>query len=153
MGFQLSGLPIEPFLPLFGQPEAALRRRNVRRLPAEAGFPCRITLRDAEPGEPVLLLSHAHLAAATPYRASGPIFVRESARETAVFTGVVPPEMRQRLFSVRGYDDTGMMLDADVAEGTALEALIARLLANPHIGYLHLHHARRGCYACRADRV
>lgn len=153
MGFQLSGLPIEAFTPLFGQSDAVLRRQNVLRLVAGPGFPCRLSLRDAAPGEPVLLLSYPHLTGPTPYRATGPIFVRETARETAVITNTVPPDMRPRLYSVRGYNDAGMMLDADVAEGTALEPLIERLFENSQIAYLHLHHARRGCYACRADRA
>lgn len=153
MGFQLSGLPVEAFAALFGQTDEALRRQNIHRLPAGPGFPCRISLRDADPGEPVLLLSFSHLSMATPYRASGPIFVRENAKTTAIFTDEVPPDMRHRLYSVRGYDHAGMMIDADVADGAVLETLINRLFQNPQISFLHLHHARRGCYACRADRA
>ena len=153
MGFQLSGLPVEAFAYLFGLPDDALRRQNVQRLVAEPSFPCRLSLIDAAVGEPVLLLSYEHLPVASPYRASGPIFVRETARETAVFTNEVPFDMRKRLFSVRGYDEAGEMLDADVAEGTVLETLIERLFENRQISYLHLHHARRGCFACRADRA
>jgi hypothetical protein len=44
------------------------------------------------------------------------------------------------------------MLDAQVAPGTELEALIGRLFADPAVAWLHLHHARRGCFACRVDR-
>jgi hypothetical protein len=44
------------------------------------------------------------------------------------------------------------MLDAEVIEGTLLEALIARFLGNANVAYLHVHNARRGCYACRVDR-
>ena len=153
MGFQLSGLPVEAFSHLFGLPDEDLRRRNIQRLAAEPSFPCRISLIDAAPGEPVLLLPYEHLPVASPYRASGPIFVRETVRETAVFTNEVPHDMRKRLFSVRGYDEAGMMLDADVVEGPVLETLIERLFENQRISYLHLHHARRGCFACRADRA
>jgi len=153
MGFQLSGLPVAAFSALFGQPDEALHRLNILRLAAEPGFPCRLSLRDAEPGEPVLLLGYDHLPVATPYRSSGPIFIREDAVETAVFINEVPHDMRRRLYSVRGYDEAGMMIDADVSEGGVIEALIERLFADERISYLHLHHARRGCYACRADRA
>ena len=44
------------------------------------------------------------------------------------------------------------MHDADVVDGTQLEATIERLFADPRIAYLHAHNARRGCYACRIDR-
>ena len=153
MGFQLSGLPAEAFSHLFGLPDDDLHRQNVQRLVAEPSFPCRLSLIDAAPGEPVLLLSYDHLSVASPYRSSGPIFVREAVRETAVFTNKVPFDMRKRLYSVRGYDEAGIMLDADVVEGNVLETLIERLFENPQISYLHLHHARRGGSACRADRA
>ena len=44
------------------------------------------------------------------------------------------------------------MRDAEVVEGDALEALIARFFADESVAYLHVHNARRGCYACRIDR-
>lgn len=157
MDFRLSGLPAAPFLPLFGLDDAALLARGARRLIAQPGgpaMPCRISLRDAAPGEAAILLHHAHLdAPRSPYRAGGPIFVRHDARETASVVNTVPDQQRSRLLSVRGYDQDDMLLDADVAPGTELEALIARLLGRREIAYLHVHNARHGCYACRVDRA
>jgi hypothetical protein len=46
-----------------------------------------------------------------------------------------------------------MIVDADIAEGSALEPLIERLLANPKAAYLHAHYAKRGCYAARIQRA
>jgi hypothetical protein len=46
-----------------------------------------------------------------------------------------------------------MMLEADVADGTAVEPVIARMFGNDKVAYLHLHYARQGCYAARVDRV
>ena len=40
------------------------------------GFPCRVSLEDAPVGEEVLLLPFTHQDSRSPYRASGPIFVR-----------------------------------------------------------------------------
>jgi hypothetical protein len=40
-----------------------------------------------------------------------------------------------------------------VSPGSELEALIERFLAEPRVAYLHVHNARRGCYACRVDRA
>ena len=45
------------------------------------------------------------------------------------------------------------MVDADVVDGAAAEPLIQRYLARADVAYLHIHFARRGCYACRADRA
>jgi hypothetical protein len=61
--------------------------------------------------------------------------------------------LRSRLLSVRGFDEKGMMIDADVVDGRAIEPSIERLLANGTISYLHLHNAKPGCYAARVDRA
>ena len=45
------------------------------------------------------------------------------------------------------------IVDAEVAPGTELETLIERFFADPRVAYLHVHNARRGCYACRVDRL
>lgn len=154
MDYVISGLPLQAFQPLFALDDAALRARGVVRQVADSkpGFPCRITLQDAEPGESLLLLRWEHLDADTPYRASGPIFVRESALATAVVRNAIPQQQRSRLLSVRAYDAAGWMRDADVVEGTGLPELIARFFADAQVACLHVHNARRGCYACRVDR-
>ena len=43
--------------------------------------------------------------------------------------------------------------DAEVAEGTELEALIDCMFHRDDVAFLHAHNARRGCYSCRIDRV
>lgn len=45
-----------------------------------------------------------------------------------------------------------MMVDADLVEGVAVEGLIRRLLTPSTTAYLHVHFARRGCFACRVTR-
>jgi len=155
MDYLVSGLPPGPFLPLFGRDDAALRAHGAARIVADAspGYPCRVTLEDAAPGETLLLLHWPHLDVRTPYRSGGPIFVREAATRAAVFRNRVPEQQRSRLLSVRAYDVAGWMRDAEVDEGTRLEALIERFFADPGIAFLHVHNARRGCYACRVDRA
>jgi hypothetical protein len=76
MSFLLSGLSPDTFLPLVGMPDAELEQRRARRLVAGAGFACRVTLEDAEPGESILLINFMHQPAETPFQAAGPIFVR-----------------------------------------------------------------------------
>jgi hypothetical protein len=154
MDYVISGLPMQPFQRLFGLGDAALREHGVVRRIADSkpGFPCRVTLQDADPGEAVLLLPWTHLDVDTPYRACGPVFVREAAQATAVFTNTIPEQQRSRLLSVRAYDAGGWMRDAEVVEGVLLETLIARYFGDARVAYLHVHNARRGCYACRVDR-
>ena len=133
--------------------DAELAAHDVKRMVADAkpGFPCRVTLEDAEPGERVLLLSFPHQSAHSPYKSSGPIFVREKAREPFSGTGI-PPVLRNRFLSVRAYDATGMMVDAEVTEGNEVEGLLERLFARPDVANVHIHNARRGCFSCLVER-
>jgi Protein of unknown function (DUF1203) len=159
MDFRISGLPAAPFIPLFSMTDAQLRTLGARRVIATADFapsmpPCRVSLRDAEPGQASILLHYTHLDVPTsPYRAGGPIYVQEGVCETASFVNHVPAQQRTRLLSLRAYDQDGLMVDADVADGTKLEALIDRFLRRADVAFLHAHNARRGCYSCRIDRV
>lgn len=153
--FQVVALPFEPFEPLFGESDAALRSRGVRRMVVDEkpGFPCRVSLADAEVGETVLLLPFTHHDVSSPYRASGPIFVRHGAPKAAPGPGEVPVMLRHRLLSVRAYDADGMMKGAEVVRGTELEAAMMRLFAGHGTEYLHIHNASPGCYNCRVVRV
>jgi hypothetical protein len=155
MDFRISGLPADRFAELQRASNDELRRRGVERVVVDAphAAPCRISLQDAAVGEEVLLLEYRHLDAATPYAGSGPIFVRRTATRTFDAVNVVPDQQRRRLLSVRAFDATDHMVDAEVAPGSELEALIERFFADSRVAYLHVHNARRGCYACRVDRA
>lgn len=155
MHFRISGLSPLPFQHLYGLPEADLKQLGVIRylVDAKPGYPDRITMEDAEPGQTVLLLNHVCQSADTPYRASHAIFIREGAMQAYDAVDQVPDSLRIRLLSLRAYDAQGMMLDADVVEGMAIETVIARLFDDPAVRYLHVHNARRGCYAGRIDRA
>jgi hypothetical protein len=155
MPFRYVGLSPEFFEPLFTLDDASLAARGMRRMVADRkpGFPCRVTLADAEPGEPVLLLPFEHQSAHSPYRASGPIFVREGAGEAYDRVGAPPSSLLSRIVSVRAYADDGMMTDADVTPGDRIEDVLARLFADPAVSYAHVHYAKRGCYAARVERA
>ncbi|MCJ8156818.1 DUF1203 domain-containing protein [Sphingomonas sp. LaA6.9] len=154
-GYAISGLDPEPFVSLYGLDDAALAERGVIRMrsDAEIGFPCRITLEDVPPGGDVLLLNHEHLPVDTPYRSRHAIFVREGAHEAARYENAVPRQLAVRLLSVRAFDARDMMVDADVVDGADLEPLIARMFGDPAVSYIHVHNAKRGCFAARVDRA
>jgi hypothetical protein len=153
MPFRITGLPAEPFQHLFALDDAALRRHGaVRRIAADGGYPCRVSLTDAAPGDEVILVNYEHQDADTPYRARHAIYVREGERRYDA-VGAVPEQLKKRLLSVRAFDQAGMMVDADVTDGTALEPVIGRFFADQAVAYLHLHYARPGCYAARVDRA
>ena len=155
MHYRIAGLPVADFSHLYQLDPTALACAGITTVIADEphAFPCRITLEDAQPGETLLLLNYAHLAAPTPYASSGPIFIRRDAATTRVVVDEVPEQQRRRLLSVRAYDAAHAMVDAEVGPGTELESLIDRFFGNPRVSYLHVHNARRGCYACRVDRL
>lgn len=154
MSFIVSALPAAPFQPLFGLSDAALATRGAvrRTVDAKPGFPCRVSLQDAEPGETVLLLNYQHQPADTPFRASHAIYVREAQPEAVLARDEVPTLFRHRMMSLRAFSVEGMMLAAEVAPGADLTPAVERLLAKPDVAYLHAHYAAMGCYAARIDR-
>lgn len=153
--FRIEPLDRAAFEPLFILSDAELASRGMKRVIADEkpGYPCRVSLVDAEPGETLVLLHHMHHEVPGPYRASGPIYVREQARTTTLADGEVPEAVRRRLLSLRAYDASGLLQSADVVEGTELEAHIERMFADPGVAYLHAHHARPGCFSCRIVRA
>jgi hypothetical protein len=153
--FQLLGLPAAPFTRLFSLSEAELSEVHAQRVVATSnpGYPCRVSLEDAEIGDELLLLPYTHQPAASPYRASGPIFVRKGALQAVVEPGVVPAYVTRRLMSVRAYDAQGWMTDATVCPGAETAAAIERLFEEPRVAYIHLHNANRGCFSCAVRRT
>ena len=151
MNYQFSGLDAE----LFNVTDEALRSMHARWVVVDAkpGYPCRVTLEDAEVGETVLLLEYRHHDVDSPYAASGAIFVRPGHSTAKLGVNEVPLLLRHRLLSVRGYDQAGMLLAADVVQGAEIEVTIEQLFSDPAIAYLHVHNARPGCFNCRVDRA
>lgn len=155
MSFRITGLSAQPFAHLFGLGDGELARHGAIRVPTAEGdaHPDRVELRDARPGEAVLLINHEHQPADTPYRSRHAIFVREHAGPAFDAVDQVPDALRRRLLSLRAFDAAGMMVDADIVDGTEVEPLIERLLAQPGVDYIHAHFARRGCYAALIRRA
>lgn len=155
MDFQISGLNVDQFSHLFGQDQETLKNQGVLSMTVDSkpGFPCRVSLRDADVGEKVLLLNYEHQPAPTPFRSSHAIFIREKATQATPAKNEIPEMFRHRLLSVRAFDAAGMMVDADVVDGENLESLIERMLANESADYLHIHNAKLGCYAALVRRA
>ena len=141
MNYQLRGLEPALFEGFFGLDDEALAARGMRWMQS-----------DAPVGEPVLLLPFPHQDGHSPYRASGPIFVRRGRNQAAHIVNELPSYLTLRPLSVRAYDAADEMVDADIVDGAVAAPLIERLLARADVSYLHLHFARRGCFACRVDR-
>ena len=104
--FRIKGLNSKSFEHLYDLSDEELALHGARRCVADRkpGFPDRIEVRDAEPGETLLLVNYVHQPANTPYRASHAIFVREGATETYDRINEVPEVMRVRPISLRAFD-------------------------------------------------
>jgi hypothetical protein len=155
MSFRVRGLPAATFAPLFRLSDSQLAMQTALRVIADrsAGFPCRISLRDARVGETLLLVNYEHLPVATPYRSRHAIFVRENAVEAQLAIGEVPEVLLTRLLSLRAFDDAGMMIDADVMPGSEVACAAERILESSRVRFLHVHNAKRGCFAARIERA
>jgi Protein of unknown function (DUF1203). len=153
--FRIQPLSMVPFQPLFAQTDAQLRSRHARRVVADSpdGYPCRVSLINARPGETLLLLPWEHQGNDTPYRASGPVFVRKNAQPADPRKGEIPAMLRGRSLSVRAYGREHLLVDARLCAGTQLEAAIATLFADAGVDYLHVHSSGYGCYLCEVVRA
>jgi len=153
--FLLSGLNPALFMELFQLDDAALAARHIVRVTATgaSGFPCRVSLADATVGEELLLLSFQYQPADSPYRASGPIFVRRGVARAELQVNEVPSQVLRRLMSLRAYSVEDRITFAEVCDGRDVGEWLHEAFDDAAVAYVHLHFARYGCFACRADRV
>jgi hypothetical protein len=155
MSFQITALAPEPFDELFGLSDEALAERRAARVTATSnpGFPCRVSLADAEVGEELLLVNFQHQSANSPFQSNYAIYVRKDATRAQPGVGEVPEQLHSRILSLRAFDVKDMLIDADLAEGDAIAPALKRLLDESETAYVHIHYAKPGCYAARADRA
>lgn len=153
--YRVVGLDPGIFSHLVALDDARLHHQGIRREVADAdnAYPCRISLRDAAAGDPLLLLNFTHLDTRSPYASRTAIYINERAVEAGEFLDEVPPMLKRRLLSVRAYGEEDMMIDADVADGQVAEETIARFFSNQDVRFLQIHFAKRGCFAARVDRA
>lgn len=153
--FQLKGLEHEQFAPLFDLSDRELKARGILRHFAEenAGYPCRVSLQDAGIGDELLLLHYRHHAVDSPYRASGPIYVRRGQKRQVLAPDIIPDYVLRRIISVRAYNAKHMMIAAEVSEGSGVAHVLNKILADAAVAYVQLHNARQGCFSCQVDRA
>jgi hypothetical protein len=153
--FKIKSLQDSEFTAFFALNNADLEKMGAIRMMVDVfpGFPCRVSLEDAEIGEEVILLSYQHNKTNSPYQANGPIFVRKTAKTADLTMNEVPKMFNHRLLSLRGFDKNGIMQTATVIEGQNLSAQITAIFEQENIHYIHIHNAKPGCYNCVVERV
>ena len=154
MTFQILALDPAPFAPLFALSDAELAERHIVRRVADkpVGYPCRVSLTDADVGDVLLLLNYEHLPAASPYRSTHAIYIREGVERAQPEPDTVPQVAARRFISARAFDADAMMVHAEAVPGAEIAAALDRMFADPAVVHVDLHNAAQGCFAARAVR-
>lgn len=155
MTYAITGLPLETFQPLFGLSDADLAARGLlrRKVDAHPGYPCRVTLRDVQVGETVLLMNFESHGAQTPFRSAYAIYVSESARETLRTVDEAPPVFHGRTIALRVFDAAGMLIGAELARDEGIDTAIRLAFESSDAAYIHAHNAAAGCFAAHIERA
>ncbi len=153
MTYRIEGLKRANFAALFAMSDAELAERGAVRVTADGpGFPCRVSLEDAEAGEALILLNYTHHDVATPYRSSYAIYVRPQACEVEKLVDATPPVFKTRTLGLRAFDTSGMLREAALALPGQADEKIRALFDNPNIAYIHAHNASYGCFLAQVER-
>jgi hypothetical protein len=155
MSFQITALDPGRFARYFNMSDTELTENRAARCIAttKPGFPCRVSLADADVDDELILVNYAHQDGDSPYRASHAIFVRKGVAQARPEVGEVPELFHSRALSLRAFSDQAMIVAADLVDGKVLASSLDRLLGDPCASYVHIHYAKFGCYAARADRI
>ena len=153
MTYRIEGLAPAAFESLFSMTDGALAERGAVRVTADSpsGYPCRISLRDAAPGEELILLNHVSHDVAGPFRTAYGIYVRKGA-EPAVFEDETPAYLDKRTVGLRGFDEAGMLKGALLAMPGEADTRIRELFEADEIATIHAHNAAHGCFLARIER-
>ena len=155
VNFQVRSLTSSEFEDYFKLSKEALKANEAALVIANAkpGFPCRVSLQEAEIGEEVLLINYRHHQAPSAYAASGPIFVRKGVSTAQMTENELPPILAHRQLSIRAYGHGGHMMKSRVVSGKQLRKVILQLFEDNKVTYLQVHNAGPGCFNCQIDRV
>ncbi len=154
MAYRIEGLAPAAFESLFSMMDGELAARGAMRVTADAptGFPCRVSLQDAAPGEELVLLNHVSHDVDGPFRTTYAIYVRKDAEAPASFTDEAPPYLDSRTLSLRGFGADGLLKDGLLAMPGEADAKIRALFARTDIDTIHAHAASYGCFLARIER-
>lgn len=153
MTYRIEGLKRDAFAALFAMDDAQLAEQDAVRVTATGpGFPCRISLADAEAGESLILLNYTSHDVATPYRSTYAIYLSVTAEDVAPLIDETPPVFEGRPLGLRAFDAEGMLRNAALALPGQADEKIRALFDDPEIAYIHAHNAAHGCFSAKVER-
>ena len=100
----------------------------------------------------MILFPYASIPAGHPYSESGPIFVHAEPCERYGATDEFPADFRKGRV-MRAYNVNYDMIDAEVVNGSAPEAIIEKLLQKPETAFVDARSVTHGCYTFRIQRL
>lgn len=130
-----------------------------RYISTEGGEPCRDVLRQARPGEEVILASFCPYTQAGPYKEFGPVFVLAQPSDENVQRNVMPlpngmsDAFLGERFALRAYDHSESIIDGELAQASEAETFIERFLQRPEVAFVQARFPAHGCFACRIERA
>lgn len=150
--FRVHALPTETLADMRGRGRNAFGQR-AEHVTAEGGEPLRCCLRDAEPGQALLLVGYQPPLPDSPYREVGAVLVHAEPCAGPGDPGSYPAQWRGRPQVLRAYDARGWIHDATrVHDGQHPEAVIAEMLAHPDVALIHSRNIAWGCYMFSVTR-
>lgn len=154
MTYSIQGLDPRPFAPLFGLSDEEREQEMAELVTASSdrGFPCRVSLCDANIGDRLVLVHHVSNDVSRPFRMAHAIYVRESATRAKPSVDQIPPMLDTRTIGLRAFDAEGMLRSAALAAPGQGDAAIRELFAADSIAYIHAHNAAYGCFLAAVER-
>ncbi|SHN48052.1 DUF1203 domain-containing protein [Cryptosporangium aurantiacum] len=123
------------------------------RRTADGGEPLRCCLRDASPGEELILFGYRPPLPEGPYREYGPVFAHATPCGGAV-DGRYPEGWLGRPQVYRAYDAEGRIHPATrVHDGSAPDAVLDEMLADPSVIGIHSRNVAYGCFMFTVTRT
>lgn len=151
MNFEVHAIPNE-ILNRVRRDIANMPGTDVVQLTAEGGEALRCCLRDAGPGERILLFNYEPPVPHSPYREMGAVFAHAEACDGPEHGGY-PAGWRGRPQALRAYDARGWIHpNTRVHDGADPEAALAEVLADPAVVQVHSRNLAYGCFMFQITR-
>jgi hypothetical protein len=114
---------------------------------AGGGEPLRCCLRNAQPGERIILFGYRPPLPPSPYVETGAVFTHAEPCAGPASTTEYPPAWHDRPQVVRAYDENGWIHPASTShDGTDPESVLADVLAQPGVVQAHSRNIAYGCF-------
>lgn len=149
MNFRIKSIDQEICEKFFAMTDKELKAHNAKKIIVQEPYsaPCRLSLRDCNPGEEVIAFNYSHHNVSSPYSGCGPVFVKLNSKKTLLPDNILPDiVLDNRRFSVRSYDEFSMMTRAEVVLGKELKSYIEETFNDEKNNYAQVHFAAPGCW-------